>query len=129
MVRKQYNFWPGEQGLDAWDVDRLIQLSETLPVRDVAIEAIAEIDSDYWFSYGPIVPTVRRVVEHMRLTNEADLSFPIILAASGRVMDGMHRVADSRVILIPITGTAHLRICPTDPSRRPGDRGQGPRTD
>jgi hypothetical protein len=93
MVRKQYNFWPGEQGLDAWDVDRLIQLSETLPVRDVAIEAIAEIDSDYWFSYGPIVPTVRRVVEHMRLTNEADLSFPIILAASGRVMDGMHRVA------------------------------------
>ena len=93
MVRKQYNFWPGEQGLDAWDVDRLIQLSEALPVRDVPIEVIAEIDSDYWFSYGPIVPTVRRVVEHMRLTNEADLSFPIILAASGRVMDGMHRVA------------------------------------
>jgi hypothetical protein len=93
MVRKQYNFWPGEQGLDAWDVDHLIQLSEALPVRNVPIEAIAEIDSDYWFSYGPVVPTVRRVVEHMRLTNEADLSFPIILAASGRVMDGMHRVA------------------------------------
>jgi len=24
-VRKQYHFWPGEHGLDAWDVDRLIE--------------------------------------------------------------------------------------------------------
>jgi hypothetical protein len=29
----------------------------------------------------------------MRLIEEADLSFPIILSASGAVMDGMHRVA------------------------------------
>ena len=28
----------------------------------------------------------------MRLTDEADLSFPIILDKDGRVMDGMHRV-------------------------------------
>lgn len=26
-MRKQYHFWPGEKGLDAWDVDRLIALS------------------------------------------------------------------------------------------------------
>jgi len=29
----------------------------------------------------------------MRLIDDADLSFPIILAANGAVMDGMHRVA------------------------------------
>jgi len=29
----------------------------------------------------------------MRLIEEADLAFPIILSASGAVMDGMHRVA------------------------------------
>ncbi len=92
-VRKQYNFWPGEQGLDAWDVDRLIQLSRDLPVREVPLDSITEIDSDYWFRYGPIVPTVRRVVEHMQLTTEVDMFYPIILAASGRVMDGMHRIA------------------------------------
>ena len=32
-MRKQYNFWPGPVGLDAWDVDRLIELSRDLPVR------------------------------------------------------------------------------------------------
>jgi len=95
-VRKQFNVWPGELGLDAWDVDRLIRLSRDLPVNDVPLDEIAEVDSDYWFRYGPIVPTVRRVVEHMRLTTEADLSYPIILASSGRVMDGMHSSDRSR---------------------------------
>jgi hypothetical protein len=92
-VRKQYNLWPSENGLDAWDVDRLIQLSRDLPIRDVPLDLITEVDTDYWFRYGPIAPTVRRVVEHMRLTTEVDMSYPIILAANGRVMDGMHRVA------------------------------------
>lgn len=92
-MRKQYNVWPSEQGLDAWDVDRLIRLSRDLPIHEVPLDAITEVDADYWFRYGPIVPTVRRVVEHMRLITEVDLSYPIILATGGRVMDGMHRVA------------------------------------
>jgi hypothetical protein len=29
----------------------------------------------------------------MRLIDQADLAFPIILASNGAVMDGMHRVA------------------------------------
>ncbi len=92
-MRKQYNLWLSEHGLDAWDVDRLIQLSGDLPIRDVPLDAITEVDTDYWFRYGPIIPTVRRVVEHMRLAADVDMSYPIILAANGRVMDGMHRVA------------------------------------
>ena len=71
----------------------MIRLSRDLPIYDVPVDAITEVDSDYWFRYGPIVPTVRRIVEHVKLTTEVDLSYPIILAASGRVMDGMHRVA------------------------------------
>jgi hypothetical protein len=31
-------------------------------------------------------------VEHCRLISSADLSYPVILDNSGRVMDGMHRV-------------------------------------
>jgi hypothetical protein len=91
-VRKQYNLWPGDAGLDAWDVDRLIELTAGLPVRVVALDDITDLDTDYWFRYGPLVPTVRRIAEHLRLIEAADTSFPIILATDGRVMDGMHRV-------------------------------------
>lgn len=92
MIRKQYHFWPGESGLDAWDVDRLLQLAKDLPVKKVRLADIYELDSVYWFD-SLNRPTVRNVVEHFRLTEEVDLSYPIILGPDGRVMDGMHRVA------------------------------------
>lgn len=92
-MRKQYHFWPSERGLQAWDVDRLIALARDLPRQRVALSEIREIDEVYWFDDGYQRPTCRAVLEHMRLIEEADLSFPIILAAGGRVMDGMHRVA------------------------------------
>jgi hypothetical protein len=50
------------------------------------------VDTDFWFVFGPM-PTVRRIVDHVRRIEEADLSYPIILGSDGRVMDGMHRVA------------------------------------
>lgn len=91
-VRKQYHFWPGAVGFDAWDVDRLIQLSEGLPIIEVSLESIAEVDTDHWFKLGP-EPTVRRIIEHIQLIDQADASYPIILGSDGRLMDGMHRVA------------------------------------
>jgi hypothetical protein len=91
-VRKQYHFWPGEEGLDAWDVDRLVELSKDLPVKDVDLASIDEIDSVYWFD-DLERPTVRKVVDHARLIEEVDMSHPIILGFDGRVMDGMHRIA------------------------------------
>ena len=90
-VRKQYHFWPGEEGLDAWDVDRLIRLSAGLPVIEVPLESIAELDSVYWFDETSR-PTVRCVVEHARLIAETDMQWPILLGHDGRVMDGMHRI-------------------------------------
>ncbi len=87
-MRKQYNFWPGEKGLDAWDIDRLVVLSRNLPVVEIALDSIDEVDTNYWFDYGPITPTVRRVVEHMRLTQEVDMSYPIgagVSTATGQV--------------------------------------------
>jgi hypothetical protein len=91
-MRKQYHFWPGEHGLDAWDVDRLVELSKGLPPVEVDLGDIWEIDTVYWFDSRE-QPTVRKVVEHARLISEVDLSYPIILGSDGRVMDGMHRVA------------------------------------
>ena len=90
-MRKQYFFRPTPGGFSAWDVDRLIQLTASLPRRRVALSDIREL-KEPWFGAGE-TPTWEALVEHVKLMDEADLSFPIILAADGAVMDGMHRVA------------------------------------
>lgn len=92
-VRKQYHFWPGDGGLDAWDVDRLIELIPSLSVKKVDVSSIGEVDTVYWFSDETDPQTVRSVVDHARLIEEVDLSYPIILGHDGRVIDGMHRIA------------------------------------
>lgn len=93
MMRKQYHFWPGRSALDAWDVDRLLLLTEGLPPKRIPLASIDEIDTVYWFDDKLERPTVRKVVEHVRLIEEVDLKHPIILSEQGHVMDGMHRIA------------------------------------
>ena len=56
------------------------------------VDSIADVDTDFWFKFGP-TPTVRRIIDQIRLIEEVDLSYPIILGVDGRVMDGMHRIA------------------------------------
>ena len=91
-MRKQYHFRDGPDGLRAWDVDRLVELAKDLPVVQVPLSAVRELDEPYWYGHGA-VPTCRSVAEHAQLINETDLEFPIILSSDGRVMDGMHRAA------------------------------------
>ena len=91
-MRKQYHFRHSDRGLLAWDVHRLIELSCDLPRRPIALSAIAEVDEVYWFDGEGETPTCRKLLLHMALIDEADLSYPVILCAGGRVMDGMHRV-------------------------------------
>jgi hypothetical protein len=116
-MRKQYHFWPGARRFDAWDVDRLIELSRGLPVKEVAVDSITEVDTDYWFKIGPAESTVRQIVTHMRLVQEVDPRHPIILGVDGRVMDGMHRVA--RAMLEGRTSIAAVRfVVQPDPDYR-----------
>jgi hypothetical protein len=75
----------------AWDVDRLVRLSSTLPRKHIPLSKIRELD-EVWFGKDER-PTWRAMLEHMKLIDDADLSFPIILSSGGAVMDGMHRVA------------------------------------
>jgi len=90
-VRKQYYFRRSNGALVAWDVDRLIELSTDLPRKSVPLSEIRELDEP-WFGEDER-PTWRAMLEHVRLIDEADLAYPIILSASGAVMDGMHRIA------------------------------------
>ena len=95
VVRKQYYFRPHGEAFDAWDVDRLIELSADPTVTEIPLTSIAEIDSVYWFGADGSSATVRILVRHMELVNAVDLSYPVILGADGLVMDGMHRIAKS----------------------------------
>jgi hypothetical protein len=90
-MRKQYYFRPSTRGLQAWDVDRLIALSRHLPLRQVIVEDLGELDRPW--SGDRETQTWRELLAHIRMIDEADLSFPIILAANGEVMDGRHRIA------------------------------------
>lgn len=92
-IRPQYHLRPGPQGLQAWDVRKLIELAaaQQLQPRLVALSAIAELDQCYWFSEPGDKPTPRAIAEHMKLVEAADTAYPILLDAEGRLMDGMHR--------------------------------------
>jgi hypothetical protein len=91
VMRTQYHAQPSAAGFDAWDVQRLIDLTRELPVKHVPLDGLWQIDTVYWTE--PI--TVRQLALHLRLVQEVDRSYPIILAADGSVMDGMHRVVRS----------------------------------
>ena len=90
-MRKQYFFRQSPRGLLAWDVDRLVALTRDLPVVSVPLSEIRELDAR--FLGDDDTPTWRSFAQHARLVCEAELAYPIIRAADGAVMDGMHRVA------------------------------------
>lgn len=97
-MRQQYHFRNSSKGLIAWDVLRLIELSKGLPVIDVLLDDIQELDEEFWYELGEAKATCRNVLQHADLINRADLNYPILLCKEGRVMDGMHRVCKALLI-------------------------------
>ncbi|MBF7093281.1 hypothetical protein IUY40_17240 [Flavobacterium sp. ALJ2] len=91
-MRKQYNLRQSEEGLRAWDVHRLIELSKNFPIKNILLSEIKEVNETYWFQDPSQLPTGTAILEHIKLMEEASLEYPIILCANGRLMDGMHRV-------------------------------------
>ena len=92
MIRAQYYFRDSDQGLLAWNVRRLVELSRDFLVEQVRLTDIAELDETHWYEHEGDSPTCRSILDHMQLIEEVDMSYPIILDEDGRVMDGMHRV-------------------------------------
>lgn len=95
-LKKQYYLRPSERGLLAWDIQRLIELSSDLPRFKVQVNSVRELEEPFWFSEGS-EPTVKDLLVHVRLIQEADLNFPIIQSSDGRIMDGMYRVAKAKL--------------------------------
>jgi hypothetical protein len=80
----------GRRGL--WWTDRLWDLTADLPVQRLKLADIAEFDIDCWFQ-DRHVPSIREVAAHARRIFDADLAYPVIVCAEGRLMDGGHRLA------------------------------------
>lgn len=89
-MRQQYYFLPSKNGFYAWDVDNLVRLSQALPIIDIELSNIEELDE--FFKENGNLLTYRSIAKHIKLVQDAELKYPIILSKTGRVMDGMHRV-------------------------------------
>lgn len=113
-MRKQYHFRPSKNGYYAWDVARLISLSMDFKIKEVPLSAIKELEENFWYGGEGDVTTCRSIVEHMRLIDEADLSYPIILSSEGRVMDGMHRLCKAL-----LKGKGKIRAVQFDETPKP----------
>ena len=95
-MRRQYHFRQVGQDTYIWDVHHLVELTKTFVIKKVALADIRELKEAYWFPDQ--FPTTQQIIEHFQLVQDADLSYPIILCAEGRVMDGMHRVAKASLL-------------------------------
>jgi hypothetical protein len=86
--------------LRIWDVKRLWELARGLPVRQVSLSSLDDLDRVGWHgqsrNYGRL--TCREVADHARLIQDADLSHPILLSAEGHLLDGFHRLAKAYLL-------------------------------
>jgi hypothetical protein len=111
-MRQQFHVRPvGDGRFDAWDMHKIIELAKDLPVEKVPLSHFQELDEDWWYQLGD-TPTPRSVADHMRLVENADLSYPVVLCSERRLMDGMHRVV--KAMLAGHT-TIDARILPRTP--------------
>ena len=95
-MRKQYHFRKVENDTYIWDVDNLVAFTQHFKVKEIPLSNIQELEEAYW--YPDTHPTTQDILEHMQLTQQADLTYPIILCSQGRLMDGMHRVGKAKVL-------------------------------
>lgn len=109
-MRKQYHFRRIDEDTYIWDVHRLIKLSQKFAIFELLLADIQELNEAYWFP--DTHPTTQQIIEHCQLIQAADLSYPIILSADGRVMDGMHRVAKARLLSHPSIKAVQFEITP-----------------
>lgn len=98
-MRQQYHSKRTEKGTLVWDVNKLIALVQDLPVIDVPLNEIKELDTAYWHEEGGWrKPIARDLALHAKLIYESNLDYPIILDSEGGIIDGMHRCCKALVL-------------------------------
>ena len=110
-MRKQYHSRMVGSDTWVWDVHKLIRAAKDLDIHNVRIDDIAEVDENWWYQEPGAEPTPKSIAHHLQLVEKTDLTYPIILCAEGRLMDGMHRVVKAlaehrehvRAVRFPVT--------------------------
>ena len=100
-----------------WEVPHLWDLSADLDVRDVPLQSLEHfLDQNRWFNLGDEndhdIPTPRAIAVHSERIHSADLSYPIILSASGEIMDGLHRLAKAWMLGHPTIRVVQFEFDP-----------------
>ena len=113
MIRAQYHIRRVGAETHVWEVRKLARLAEGLPAEDVPLGAIREIDEPYWFGETGDAATCRAVMAHAAQAEAADLAWPVLLCADGRVMDGMHRIM--KALSLGQATIRARRLAPTPP--------------
>lgn len=118
-MRKQYFFRNSPRGILAWDVDHLVAAVSAFVPKRIPLSQIKELQHP-WSGDGE-GQTWNELIAHVRLVEAADLAYPIILAADGTVMDGMHRVVKA-----VLAGHTDIVAVQFDQDPEPDFVGRGP---
>lgn len=88
-IDKRWDFKDGQNITltgKTYNIHAAIMLAEDTPVRNLLLR-------DFNISYcAPNRNNVRDFVAHMKMVNDADLSYPILLNENGDIIDGRHRL-------------------------------------
>ena len=111
-MRKQYHFRKIDNKLYAWDVDNLISLTKELEIENIDLTKINEFEETYWYNEEGDSPTCRSITQHIKLVNDSDLNYPIIICPDGKLMDGMHRVVKANLLELKTIKAYRLSTLP-----------------
>lgn len=90
-LRRQYHRRQVGPDWHIWDIHRLVRLAEGVETAELPLSSLRELDENWWYGGADHVPTPRSIAHHYLLVQQVDLSYPILLCAEWRLMDGMHR--------------------------------------
>ncbi|WP_114999593.1 hypothetical protein [Empedobacter falsenii] len=111
-MRKQYHFRKIDNKLYAWDVVNLIFLTKELEIENIDLTKINEFEETYWYNEEGDSPTCRSITQHIKLVNDSDLNYPIIICPDGKLMDGMHRVVKANLLELKTIKAYRLSTLP-----------------
>ena len=111
-MRRQYHFRTIDNKLYAWDVDNIISLTKELEIENIDLTKIKEFEETYWYNEEGDSPTCHSITQHIKLVNDSDLNYPIIICPDGRLMDGMHRVVKANLLELKTIKAYRLSTLP-----------------
>ncbi|WP_051052593.1 ParB N-terminal domain-containing protein [Bradyrhizobium liaoningense] len=93
-----------------WSVETLIAEATDLPINYRQMEDFSLEKMNFFASYEDA--NLKSFVEHMSRVELADVSVPLILAADGSILDGMHRLAKASKLGISKVAVVQFTVDP-----------------